>query len=126
MCDFFSIGTNDLSQLQLGIDRSRPGEAPAQHPEVLQLIATTVAGAAARGILVEVCGEAASDPISVPLLVGLGVDELSVGASRIGGVRRLVRQLRFDDARLLAGRALRAGSPGEVVGLVAQVGDAVG
>ncbi|MDQ6919024.1 MAG: phosphoenolpyruvate--protein phosphotransferase, partial [Candidatus Dormibacteraeota bacterium] len=117
---------NDLTQLQLGIDRSRPGEAPAHHPEVLQLIAATVAGAAPRGIPVEVCGEAASDPISLPLLVGLGVDELSVGASRIGGVRRAVRRLRIEDARRLAGRALQAASPSEVAGLVAQVGDAVG
>ena len=126
VCDFFSIGTNDLSQLQLGVDRSRPGEAPAHHPEVLQLIASTVAGAAHRGIPVEVCGEAASDPISLPLLVGLGVDELSVGASRVGGVRRAVRRLRFDDAQRLASRALEAAGAAEVAELVAQVGDAVG
>ena len=126
VCDFFSIGTNDLSQLQLGIDRSRPGEAPTHHPEVLQLIASTVAGAAQRRIPVEVCGEAASDPISLPLLVGLGVDELSVGASRIGGVRRAVRKLRFDDTQQLARLALGASSPAEVAALVAQVGDALG
>jgi phosphoenolpyruvate-protein kinase (PTS system EI component) len=126
VCDFFSIGTNDLTQLQLGIDRSRPGEAPAHHPEVLQLIASTVAGAARRGISVEVCGEAASDPISLPLLVGLGVDELSVGASRVGGVRRAVRKLGFAETRSLAGLALEAADPAEVAGLVAQVGDAVG
>jgi phosphoenolpyruvate-protein phosphotransferase len=126
VCDFFSIGTNDLSQLQLGIDRSRPGEAPAHHPEVLQLIASTVAGAAHRGIPVEVCGEAASDPISLPLLVGLGVDELSVGASRVGGVRRAVRRLRFAETQRLAGLALEASGAAQVAGLVAQVGDAVG
>ena len=126
VCDFFSIGTNDLTQLQLGIDRSRPGEAPAHHPEVLQLIASTVAGAARRGIPVEVCGEAASDPISLPLLVGLGVDELSVGASRVGGVRRTVRRLSFAETRRLAGLSLEAAGPAEVAGLVAQVGDAVG
>jgi phosphoenolpyruvate-protein phosphotransferase len=126
VCDFFSIGTNDLSQLQLGIDRSRPGEAPAHHPEVLQLIASTVAGAAHRGIPVEVCGEAASDPISLPLLVGLGVDELSVGASRVGGVRRAVRRLRYDETQHLARLALAATGAAEVAELVAQVGDAVG
>jgi phosphoenolpyruvate-protein kinase (PTS system EI component) len=126
VCDFFSIGTNDLTQLQLGIDRSRPGEAPAHHPEVLQLIASTVAGAGASGIPVEVCGEAASDPISLPLLVGLGVDELSVGAARVGGVRRTVRRLRFDETRRLADQAMNAAGPAEVVDLVAQVGDAVG
>ena len=126
VCDFFSIGTNDLSQLQLGIDRARPGEAPAHHPEVLQLIASTVAGAARRGIPVEVCGEAASDPISLPLLVGLGVDELSVGASRVGGVRRAVRRLRFDETQRLARLAVAAAGPAEVAALVAQVGDAVG
>jgi phosphoenolpyruvate-protein kinase (PTS system EI component) len=126
VCDFFSIGTNDLSQLQLGIDRSQPSEAPAHHPEVLQLIASTVAGAARRGIPVEVCGEAASDPISLPLLVGLGIDELSVGASRVGGVRRAVRRLSFEETRRLAGVALQAAGPDEVAALVAQVGDAVG
>jgi phosphoenolpyruvate-protein kinase (PTS system EI component) len=126
VCNFFSIGTNDLTQLQLGIDRSRPGEAPAHHPEVLQLIAATVAGAAGRGIPVEVCGEAASDPVSLPLLVGLGVDELSVGAWRVGGVRRAVRRLRFDETGRLAAAALRAPGAAEVAALVAQVGDAVG
>jgi phosphoenolpyruvate-protein kinase (PTS system EI component) len=126
VCDFFSIGTNDLSQLQLGIDRSRPGEAPAHHPEVLRLIASAVAGAARRGIPVEVCGEAASDPVSLPLLVGLGVDELSVGASRVGGVRRAVRRLRFAETQRLARLALRAPGAAEVAALVAQVGDAVG
>ena len=125
-CDFFSIGTNDLTQLQLGIDRSRPGEAPAHHPEVLRLIESTVAGAATRGIPVEVCGEAASDPISLPLLVGLGVDELSVGAARVGAVRRAVRQLDYEEARRLAEFALRAAGAAEVKGLVAEVGDAVG
>jgi multiphosphoryl transfer protein len=126
VCDFFSIGTNDLTQLQLGIDRSRPGEAPAHHPEVLQLIASTVAGAAARGIPVEVCGEAASDPISLPLLIGLGVDELSVGASRVGAVRRALRRFSYEETQRLAGRALQAAGPDEVADLVAQVGDAVG
>ena len=126
VCDFFSIGSNDLTQLQLGLDRSRPGEAPAHHPEVLRLIQSTVAGAALRGIPVEVCGEAASDPISLPLLVGLGVDELSVGASRVGQVRRVVRGLDFGDAKRLAGLALDAAGPAEVAELVAQVGDAVG
>jgi phosphoenolpyruvate-protein kinase (PTS system EI component) len=126
VCDFFSIGSNDLTQLQLGLDRSRPGEAPTHHPEVLRLIQSTVAGAALRGIPVEVCGEAASDPISLPLLVGLGVDELSVGASRVGQVRRAVRGLDFGDAKRLAGRALEADGPAEVAELVAQIGNAVG
>jgi len=125
VCDFFSIGTNDLTQLQLGIDRARPGEAPAHHPEVLRLIQSAVAGAATRGITVEVCGEAASDPVSLPLLVGLGIDELSVGASRVGAVRRAVRRLDYRDAARLARLSLQAAGPEEVRKLVAQVGDAV-
>jgi phosphoenolpyruvate-protein kinase (PTS system EI component) len=76
--------------------------------------------------MVEVCGEAASDPISLPLLVGLGVDELSVGASRVGLVRRAVRRLSFGETQRLARVAQQAPGPAEVAGLVAQVGDAVG
>jgi phosphoenolpyruvate-protein phosphotransferase len=100
--DFLSIGTNDLIQLTLGLDRERSGSSPITHPRVLPLVERTVRAAHAAGITVEVCGEAASDPSAVPLLVGLGVDELSVGAARVGEVRELVRSL---DYRSLLGQA---------------------
>jgi phosphoenolpyruvate-protein kinase (PTS system EI component) len=75
---------------------------------VLASIARTVRAARAAGIPVEICGEAASDPTSLPLLVGLGADELSVGAARVGPVRAWVRDLDFATAAELAEQALRA------------------
>jgi len=126
VCDFFSIGTNDLTALALGGDRSGPGTAPAYHPEVLRLVAATTRAAAGAGIPVEVCGEAASDPISLPILVGLGVDELSVGAARVGMVRRWVRGLDWQRTKELATRALGAGAPQDVERLVGELGHAVG
>jgi phosphoenolpyruvate-protein phosphotransferase len=113
----FSIGTNDLTSFQLGIDRTRPGGAPAHHPAVLQLIADTVDAARIAGIPVEVCGEAASNPLVMPLLVGLGVDELSVGAASVARVRAWVRALDYEEAAAVALRALHAESAAEVESL---------
>jgi phosphoenolpyruvate-protein kinase (PTS system EI component) len=113
----FSIGTNDLTSLQLGLDRTRPGGAPAHHPAVLRLIADTVAAARHARIPVEVCGEAASDPMVMPLLVGLGVDELSVGAAMVARVRAWVRALEHAEASRIALRALEAESAAEVQSL---------
>jgi phosphocarrier protein FPr len=112
--DFFSIGTNDLTQFTLGIDRTAPGRAPAYHPAVLRLIDTTVRAAHAAGVFVDVCGEAASDPVSMPLLLALGVDELSVGAARVGTVRAWTRSLEYAAAKGVAARALDAGSAVEI------------
>ncbi|MEA2466037.1 MAG: multiphosphoryl transfer protein [Thermoleophilaceae bacterium] len=116
--DFLSIGTNDLTHSVLGSDRFAPGEVAAHHPRVLDAIARTVEAARAADIPVEVCGEAASDPITVPLLVGLGVDELSVGASRVGAVRRWVRALDYLDVRRVASAALGLTDAVEVARLV--------
>jgi phosphoenolpyruvate-protein phosphotransferase len=113
----FSIGTNDLTSFQLGVDRTRPGGAPAHHPAVLQLIADTVDAARTAGIPVEVCGEAASNPLVMPLLVGLGVDELSVGAAAVARVRAWVRALNYEEAAGIAYRALDAESAAEVESL---------
>jgi phosphoenolpyruvate-protein kinase (PTS system EI component) len=104
--DFLSLGTNDLIQLTLGLDRESSGTSPLTHPRVLPLVEGTVRAAHAAGIAVEVCGEAASDPAMIRLLVGLGVDELSVGAARVGEVRELVRDL---DYRSLLDQAGHAG-----------------
>ena len=110
VADFFSIGTNDLVQYTLAADRTNPALAelatPLQ-PAVLRLIAGVVAAARARGRHVAVCGEAAADPEMVPVLVGLGVDELSVAPSSVGR-RRGARSpgLRLADCETLApGRA---------------------
>ena len=97
--DFLSIGTNDLTQLVLGLDRERSRSAPVTDSRVLRLIDSTVGAAHAAGIIVDVCGEAASDAVAMPILVGLGVDELSVAAARVGEVRRWIRGLDFAECR---------------------------
>lgn len=112
--DFLSIGTNDLTHATLGTDRFAHGEAPAHDPRVLRHIATTARAAHAAGIPLEVCGEAASDPMVVPLLVGLGAHELSAGAARVGSVRGWVRALDYGETEKLAQRALEATDAAEV------------
>jgi phosphoenolpyruvate-protein kinase (PTS system EI component) len=107
-CDFLSVGTNDLTHATLGTDRFAHGETPAHDPRVLRHIASAARAAKAAGIPLEVCGEAASDPLTVPLLVGLGADELSVGAARVGTVRTWIRSLSYADAAALAREALDA------------------
>ena len=113
-CDFLSVGTNDLTHATLGTDRFSHGEAPAHDPRVLRHIASAAQAAQRVGIPLEVCGEAASDPLTVPLLVGLGADELSVGAARVGAVRAWIRELDYADAAQLAQRALDATDPAAV------------
>jgi phosphoenolpyruvate-protein kinase (PTS system EI component) len=118
LVDFFSIGTNDLTQYTLGLDRAGAREAAPHHPAVLRLIDRTVRAAHSARILVDVCGEAASQPIAMPLLLGLGVDELSVGTARLGIVRAWVRSLESGALTGLARRALECRSPGEVESLI--------
>jgi phosphoenolpyruvate-protein kinase (PTS system EI component) len=92
--DFFSIGTNDLVATTLGLDREQPLASPlsAGDPAVVELMRLTVDAAHAAGITVEVCGEAAGEPELTPLLVGLGVDELSVSPARLDAIRDAVRR----------------------------------
>jgi phosphoenolpyruvate-protein kinase (PTS system EI component) len=113
-CEFLSIGTNDLTHATLGTDRFAHGEAPAHDPRVLAHIAETARAATDAGIPLEVCGEAASDPLMLPLLVGLGANELSAGAARVGSVRAWVRALDHGEAEALAHRALEARDAAEV------------
>lgn len=94
-CDFLSIGTNDLTQLVLGLDRERSTSWPVTDVRVLRLIDATMRAGRAAGIPVDVCGEAASDSVAMPILVGLGGDELSVAAARVGEVRESIRGLNF-------------------------------
>jgi phosphoenolpyruvate-protein phosphotransferase len=112
-CDFLSIGTNDLTQYTLAADRQNPGIAGtvAYHPAVLRLIARTIAAAHSAGILVDVCGEAGGDPELLPLLVALGVDELSVSPARIAQTRRYVRSLSTQGAKAALVDALAARTP---------------
>ena len=97
--DFLSIGTNDLTQLVLSLDREQSRTAPVTDIRVLRLIDATMRAARAARIPVDVCGEAASDPRAMPILVGLGVDELSVAAARVGQVRQWVREIDFSTVR---------------------------
>jgi phosphocarrier protein FPr len=119
--DFLSIGTNDLVQYTMAADRTNPDLvdlATALQPAVLRLIDGVVRAAHARGRHVAVCGEAAAEPAVIPLLIGLGIDELSVTPGSIGAVVEALSTL--DPARCaeLAGRALRAGSLREVHALI--------
>jgi phosphoenolpyruvate-protein kinase (PTS system EI component) len=103
---FLSIGTNDLTASTLGVDRFAAGTARADDPRVLAAIARTVEAGPEAGLAVEVCGEAAGDPTMLPLLIGLGVDELSTGAARVGELRAQIRSLSEDACRGAARAAL--------------------
>ena len=103
--DFLSIGTNDLSQYTLAMDRDHAGLAArvdALHPALLRLIAQTCSGAAKHGRWVGVCGALASDPLATPVLVGLGVSELSVSPPQIGEIKDRVRHLDAAQCRQLS------------------------
>ncbi|HEV7604921.1 MAG TPA: phosphoenolpyruvate--protein phosphotransferase [Candidatus Limnocylindrales bacterium] len=118
---FFSLGTNDLVQYTMAADRTNPAVADlatALQPAVLRLIDGVARAAVGRGRHVAVCGEAAADPEIIPLLVGLGVEELSVAASSVAAVRSLVRTLDSSACRDLAARALGAMTVAEVRALV--------
>ncbi|WP_116115896.1 phosphoenolpyruvate--protein phosphotransferase [Austwickia chelonae] len=120
-CDFFSIGTNDLTQYTLAMDRGHPTLAPqvdALNPAVLGLIAQTVEAAHAHGRWVGVCGGVASDPQATAILVGLGVDELSVSVPAIPTVKAQVRALNVERAREIAAQALAANTAADVRALV--------
>jgi phosphoenolpyruvate-protein kinase (PTS system EI component) len=115
--DFFSIGTNDLAQYALAMDRGNPDLAASidpLHPAVLRLIARTTEGARTHNRPVSVCGAAASDPLAAPLLVGLGVDTLSAAPNMIPAVKARLRQVRLDDCRKAAQHALTLTDAGEV------------
>ena len=103
---FLSIGTNDLTASTLGVDRFAAANSRADDPRVLAAIARTVDAAHEAALTVEVCGEAAGDPVMLPLLLGLGVDELSTGAARVGELRAQIRSLSLDGCRRAAHAAL--------------------
>lgn len=124
VCDFFSIGTNDLVQYTRAIDRGNEHVAylyhPA-HPSVLKLIKMTVDGAKAGGIPVSVCGQMAADPALALLLIGLGVNELSMVDSAVPVVRRAIRSVSMCEAQEIAEKALNCARAAEVEALVSGV-----
>ncbi|MBW2275110.1 MAG: phosphoenolpyruvate--protein phosphotransferase [Deltaproteobacteria bacterium] len=116
-CDFFSIGTNDLTQYTLAVDRGNERVAHLynpMHPAVLKLIDRSVRAADRAGIPISVCGEMAANPIAVPILLGLGIDELSGAPSGIPVVKEIVRALDSVDIEEDARRALQAESAEKV------------
>jgi phosphoenolpyruvate-protein kinase (PTS system EI component) len=121
--DFLSIGTNDLVQYTLGLDRELPLATvqAAADPEVLGHIAAVVKAAHAHDLTVEVCGEAAGEAPLVVLLVGLGVDELSVAPARLDEVRTIIRRISAAKATQAAGWAVAAGSARQALAFASEV-----
>ncbi|PKN95231.1 MAG: phosphoenolpyruvate--protein phosphotransferase [Chloroflexi bacterium HGW-Chloroflexi-6] len=119
--DFFSIGTNDLTQYALAMDRGNASLAAKHdglHPAVLRLIAHTIESAHKYGKRADICGELGSDPAAVPVLIGLGMDELSVSIPSVPTVKAQVRGLKLSDIQPLAQQALQCSTAQEVRELV--------
>jgi phosphoenolpyruvate-protein phosphotransferase len=107
--DFLSIGTNDLTQYALAMDRGHPdlaAEVDGLDPAVLRLIRLTCEGGAGRGVATSVCGGLAGDPAAIPILIGLGVSKLSMAAAAIPEAKAMIRTLSADACRRLADAAL--------------------
>jgi phosphocarrier protein FPr/phosphocarrier protein len=124
--DFFSIGSNDLSQYALARDRTNPAVAAGLdglHPAVLRLIDETVRGGAAHGRWTGVCGGLAADPEAVPLLIGMGVTELSVPGASVAETKALVRTLDLSRCRAVAAQALMAPDADAVRALVSSLSE---
>ena len=115
--DFFSVGTNDLIQYCLAVDRTDDRVSSLYeplHPAILRTI-RLVARAGRRGrVPVAVCGEMAADPVLLTLLVGIGLREFSMAPTAIGLAKQVLRAVRTDDARAVAGRCLRAQTSADV------------
>jgi phosphotransferase system enzyme I (PtsI) len=119
--DFFSVGTNDLIQYLLAVDRTDPRVSSLYeplHPAVLRTLSRIAAAAQAHGRPLSVCGEMAGQPVEAVLLVGLGFRSLSMAPSAIPRVKEALRAVRAEDARALAERCLSLATCGEIEALV--------
>jgi phosphoenolpyruvate-protein phosphotransferase len=119
--DFFSIGTNDLTQYTLAMDRGNSALASKHdglHPAVLRLIAHTIESAHKHGKRADICGELGSDAAAIPILLGLGMDELSVSIPSVPTVKAQVRSLKISELQSLAREALNCATAQEVRELV--------
>ena len=119
--DFFSIGTNDLAQYVMAADRTNPRVAAAAdplQPAVLRMILQAVEAARTAGIGVTLCGELAAEPLAAPLLIGMGLDELSLSAPLIPGVKQAIGRVDSSEAARVASDALRLNSSGEIRALL--------
>ena len=114
--DFFSIGTNDLTQYVLAVDRGNDLVAhlyDEMHPAVLQLIQMTTKAAKAAGIPVSLCGELATNMRAIPVLLGLGVETFSASPIYLPGMKRVIRAMKLSEGQALAKKALIASDPAE-------------
>lgn len=121
--DFISIGTNDLIQYVLAVDRGNERVAHLYqplNPAVIRLIAKVVAAARNNNKWVGVCGEMAGDPYSALLLVGLGVDELSTSPAAIPGIKKVIRSMSFEQARKIAEKVLTLNSAAKIKNYLSQ------
>jgi len=112
--DFFAIGTNDLTQYTLAVDRANEQVADLYrpfHPAVLRLVDRVITAGKEAGIPVSLCGEMAADPLAVPVLVGLGLEEFSMHSQALPVVRNLIRSISFREAKRFAQRALSLPTP---------------
>jgi phosphotransferase system enzyme I (PtsI) len=119
--DFFSIGTNDLIQYSIGVDRTNHHVSylyQPLHPATLRTIKLVVDAAHQAGIEVSLCGEVASDPFCVPILLGMGIDSLSLTPQAIPGIKRIIRQTNMHDCRKLLRKVLECRTVSRINGLV--------
>lgn len=125
VCDFFSLGTNDLTASVLGLGRldERASPALAAHPSVLRRIVTTVRAAHRAGIPVSVCGDAGADPLVLPLLLGAGIRSFSVSPARVNEVRHRIRRTNAADWASRLGPALELSDAEAVWDYVERAGD---
>ena len=122
--DFFSIGTNDLIQYSMAADRMSEKVAylyQPLNPSILRLVKMTIDGAHSQGKWCGMCGEMGGDPMAAPVLLGLGLDEFSMSASRILPTRKIIRSLSKADMEELANKALKCHTCSEVTALVESV-----
>jgi phosphotransferase system enzyme I (PtsI) len=122
--DFFSIGSNDLTQYILAVDRTNENIASLYdhlHPAVLRTINVIIEAAHRNSKWVGICGEIAGDPIAIPVLIGLGVDELSASPIVIPEVKKVIRTLSFKESKEIAKKCLRFSTPAEVRGFLRNV-----
>ncbi len=123
-CDFFSIGTNDLIQYTLAVDRSNDrvaGLYTAGHPAVLRLIRTVAEAALEAGVEVAVCGEMAGDPVYTPVLMGLGIQVFSVSAATLLEIKKVIRSITMDQARKVCEKVYQFDSDREVDAYLSEI-----
>jgi phosphotransferase system enzyme I (PtsI) len=119
--DFFSIGTNDLSQYTMAADRTNPKVADlsnAFYPAVLRLIREVIKAAHAEGKWVGMCGELAGEPLAAPILLGLGLDEFSMNPPMVPLIKQILRGLDANEMKAVAEQALQLESPKQIENFV--------